>query len=152
MERHTPNHDQADGENDWCSFLWISSPHLRSSIFWEGCSLERECSGAEIEFTFKFILSRTWGQMVKEGGGGQSRDKLWVKCSGISVFCWYWAWRIDLNWQPSAATHWPQTWKSPCPLSSGKQRLAGPGMRCGSPHIWQSGDLSHWSKTQRLKN
>lgn len=51
------------------------------------------------------------------------------------------------HWQSSAAAHWPQTWKSPCPLSSGKQMLASPGMRCGSPNIWRSGGLSRWSKT-----
>lgn len=35
--------------------------HLRDSIFRDGCRLEHDSSGAEMEFTFKFILSRTWG-------------------------------------------------------------------------------------------
>lgn len=38
--------------------------HLRDSMFRDGARLEHDSGGAEMELTFKFILSRTCGQGV----------------------------------------------------------------------------------------
>lgn len=63
-------------------------PHLRDSMFRDGGRLEHDSSGAQMEFTLKFNLSRTWtSPQIKQNVLLGSPDRQTIKKTTNPLTC-----------------------------------------------------------------